>query len=99
VGVDCGCQIGGVVGGSSAGNDNNEGAQWVGPSKELDSGEGTEEPRQSGGGRVGEAGSGKSEVDTVDGGQNEIMVIRSRSMVWEWSRKASVLMHGTTEVG
>jgi hypothetical protein len=99
MGLDGGSESGGVVSGTGAGNSNDKGAQGVGSSEQLKSGEGAKKPRQSSDRRVGEARGRKGEIDAVDGRQGEVVWRRNRSVVWKRSRQASVLMHGMAGVG
>ena len=89
----------GVVCRIVAGNDDHEGAQWVGSKEQLNGGECAKEPRQRGDRRVGEAGCGKGEIDAVDGRQMEVMWESRRSRVRKVGGEASLLMHGPAEGG
>ena len=49
----------------------------------MNSGEGAEEPRQSGDRRVGDAGGRKGEIDAMDGRQIEVVWESRRGRVWK----------------
>jgi hypothetical protein len=96
-GLDSGGEEASIVGEGGARDRKKEGTQGVGAGEQDDSVESAQQPRESSGRRVNEAGSRQGEVDAVDGGQSKMVGLGRQGRDSSRVGKDGTLMHGATE--